>query len=105
MRIFLVVHHEIFQRGPNDYIADDVVLHVASSLKKALTYIKTTWVEPYSWWEIQEQKVDGMEYPEWVGWYGRRGGKLKYQPFDKSVQLFKKCKTDPSHHLNVGSSP
>jgi hypothetical protein len=105
MTIFLVLHHEIFKRGPNDYIADDVVLHVASSVKKALVYIKSSIVEPYSWWEIQEQKVDSMEWPKRIGWYGRRGGKLRCPPFNKAVHMFKKCESDPSHHLNVGPTP
>jgi hypothetical protein len=100
MKVYLVLHHEIFQRGPNEYIADDVVFHVASSIDKALAYIKEVHVDPYSWWEVQEQVVDSMDDPKHIGWYGRRGGKLKRQPFAKSVEVFKKCKADPCHHLN-----
>jgi hypothetical protein len=101
MRIYLVLHHEIFQRGPHDYFADDVVFHVASSHENALAYIKRVHVDPYSWWEIQAVTVNGMDDPEHVGWYGRRGGKLAHPPFNKAVALFKKCESDPSHHLNA----
>ncbi len=92
MKIFLVLHHEIIERCPNDSIADPFIVHVASSFKKALAYIKSSLVEPYSWWEIQEQKMDDMDWPDHVGWYGRRGGQLKRQPFKKAVQVYKKCK-------------
>jgi hypothetical protein len=101
MKVYLVLHHEIFQRGPNNYYADDVVFHVASSLEKARAFIKAISVDPYSWWEIQEQTVDSLGDPKHIGWYGRRGGKLKRKPFDKSVLAFKKCKADLNHHLNV----
>jgi hypothetical protein len=66
-----------------------------------LVHINTLSVDPYSWWEIEEHMVDGREDPKRIGWYGRRGGKLKRQPFAKAVELFKKCKADPGHHLNV----
>jgi hypothetical protein len=65
------------------------------------SYIKKGSVDPYSWWEVQELTVDSMNNPKHIGWYGRRGGKLKRQPFAKAVQLFQKCKADPDHHLNV----
>jgi hypothetical protein len=101
MKVYLVLHHEIFQRGSTGYFADDIVFHVASSFEKALAYIKKGSVDPYSWWEVQELTVDSMNTPKHIGWYGRRGGKLKRQPFAKAVQLFQKCKADPEHHLNV----
>jgi len=101
MKVYLVLHHEISQTGPTDYIADDVVFHVASSIAKALAYIKIVSVDPYSWWEVQEQTVDSMDDPKHIGWYGRRGAKLKRQPFAKAVELLKKYKADPCHHLNV----
>ncbi len=100
-KVFLVLHHEIMMRGPGICFADDVVFHTASSLSKALNYIKNAFVDEYSWWEIQAQVVDGMEDPVHVGWYGRRGGKLKSAPFEKAVIAYKKCKADPDHPLNM----
>ena len=100
-KVFLVLHHEILVRGQSGYLADDVVLHVASSLAKALRYIRQVHVEEYSWWEIQQATLDNYDNPVHAGWYGRRGGKLKQQPFAKAVAAYKRCKADPRHHLNV----
>jgi hypothetical protein len=101
MKVYLVLHHEIFQWGPSLYLPDDIVFHVATSVDKALTYIKKVGVQPYSWWEIQEQTVDRMEEPKHIGWYGRTGRRLKQPPFAKAIRLFKKCKRDPRHILNI----
>jgi hypothetical protein len=101
VKIYLVLHHEIMQRGRNHYFADDVVLHVASSPRKALAHVRSTSVAPFSWWEIQEQTVDDEEWPTHLGWYGRRGGKLKHPPFARAVEVYKRCRADPNHHLNL----
>jgi hypothetical protein len=100
-RLYLVLHHEIFCRGQDAYHADEMVFHVASTLEKALKYIRESHVEPYSWWEIQLVDLDGEDWPERIGLYGRRGGELKKAPFEKAVQAYKRCKQDPAHHLNL----
>jgi hypothetical protein len=99
--VFLVLHHEIMLRGQDCYFADEVVFYVASSLERAIQYIKRVSVEEYSWWEIEQLAVDSMDDPIRVGWYGRRGGRLKAAPFDKSLAAFKRCESDPNHHLNL----
>lgn len=102
MKVYIVIHHEIFQLGENEYFADPMVFHIASSLPRALVYIKETHVNLYSWWEVQEQVVDaGEDWPSHIGWYGRRAGKLRLPPFGKAVQAFKKCRDNPTHHLNA----
>jgi hypothetical protein len=45
--------------------------------------------------------MDSTDESKHIGWYGPRGGKLWCPPFDKAVELFKKCKADPNHHWNV----
>jgi hypothetical protein len=99
--VFLVLHYEIMMHGSDIYWPDDIVSYVASSLAKALRYIKRVSVEEYSWWKIEEQAVDGMDNPVHIGWYGRRGGKLKAAPYEKAIAAYKKCKADPNHHLNM----
>jgi hypothetical protein len=99
-KIYLLIHHEIFHRG-EEYVDDEMVFQVASSVEKALEYIRICHVESYSWWEIQETSIDSAEWPEHYGWYGRRGGKLKNAPYKRAVAAYQRCKADPAHHLNV----
>jgi hypothetical protein len=102
VKVYILLHHEIFQHGKS-YLADPMVFYVLSSLRKALEAIKKSSVESYSWWEIQEQVLDDPDgnWPEHVGYYGRRGGKLSRPPYKKAVAMYKKCKADRKHHLNV----
>ena len=89
MKIFLVLHHEIMGTLER-HGADEMVFYTASSMKKALELIKKSWVDKWSWWEIQVQELDGNEWPEHVGYYGRKGGKLRAAPHKKCVEIFKK---------------
>ncbi|WP_299465088.1 hypothetical protein [uncultured Gimesia sp.] len=59
-------------------------------MKKALELIKKCYVVRWSWWEIQVQEMDSQEWPEHVGYYGRRGGKLAKPPYEKCVEIYKK---------------
>src|SRR5262245_18218591 len=99
--VFLILHHEIMTHGSDVYFADDIVSHVASTLNKALRYITRVGVAEYAWWEIQQGAVDEMDDPVRVGWYGRRGAKLKAAPFKEALAAFKKCKSDPNHLRNT----
>jgi hypothetical protein len=99
-QIYVVVHHEIFDVG-DEYHDHEMVFQVASSVKKALEYIRTSRVEPYSWWEIQVTTLDSEDWPECYGWFGRGGGKLRKRPYEKAVAAYKRCKQDPAHHLNI----
>lgn len=89
MKIFIVLHHEIMGTTDDDLRADTMVFYTASSLKKALDLIKKSGVCRWSWWEIQVQDLDSHDWPERVGYYGPRGGKLAKPPYDKCVAIFK----------------
>lgn len=88
MRVFIVLHHEIMGT-PDNWRADEMVFYTCTSLKKALELIKTTGVDRWSWWEVQVQVMDRSEWPEHVGYYGRRGGKLTKPPYEKCFEIFK----------------
>jgi hypothetical protein len=97
-KIYIVLHHEIMLLG-NEYVADEMVFQVASSMRRALAYIRSYWVEPYSWWEIQETAIDNPDWPEHYGWYGRRGGKLNHAPYKRALAAYKRRQNDPTHDL------
>ena len=75
---------------PQDWRVDEMVFYTCTSLKKAIELIKKCHVVRWSWWEIQVQDIDSQEWPEHVGYYGRRGGKLAMPPYEKCVDIFKK---------------
>jgi hypothetical protein len=89
MQVFLVLHHEIMGL-PGNYRADEMVFYTARSLKKALELIKKAHVSKWSWWEVQVSDLDNIEWPEHVGYFGRRGGKIAKPPYDKCVAIFEK---------------
>ncbi|HEY0982155.1 hypothetical protein [Schlesneria sp.] len=87
MKIFIVLHHEIMG-VPGNYRADEMVFYAARSLTKALELIKKTHVSRWSWWEIQVCELDDSEWPEHIGYFGRRGGKIAKPPYDKCIVIF-----------------
>ena len=88
MKVFIVLHHEIMGT-PQNCRADEMVFYTCRSMKKALELIKSSHVVRWSWWEIQVHDIDNHEWPEHVGYYGRRGGKLARQPYKKCIDIFK----------------
>ena len=70
MEIFIVLHHEIMGT-PDNFRADEMVFFTCTSMKKALGLIKKSGVVHWSWWEIESQDVNSMDWPERVGYYGR----------------------------------
>lgn len=64
-------------------------LHNHMAKKTALELIKKYHVVRWSWWEIRVQDLDSQEWPEHVGYFGRRGGKLARPPCEKCVAVFK----------------
>ena len=92
-KIYIVLHHEIFEDGEG-FRDDEMVFFVVKRLRTALNYIKQCSVSPYSWWEIQEQRLDSQELPESLGHYGRRGGKLKSAPFERAIELFRSSRAE-----------
>lgn len=89
MKIFIVLHNEIMGT-PQNWRADEMVFYTCTTMKKALDLIKKSAVVRWSWWEIQQQELDSQEWPEHVGYYGRRGGKLAKPPYEKCVEIYKK---------------
>jgi len=94
MRIYIVLHHEIMG-ALDDCRADEMVFYTCDSLKEAINLIRKSSVEQWSWWEIQSQELNSHDWPEHVGYYGLRGGKLTKAPYEKCVALFKKARSKP----------
>ncbi len=93
MQIYLVLHHEIGGTD-DDPRADEMVFYTASSLQEALRLIRISYVARWSWWEIQVHTLNNSDWPEHVGYYSRRGGKLKQPPYEKCVDLFRQRSAD-----------
>ena len=93
MKIYIVLHHEIMGT-PEDFRADEMVFYTCDSLEKAIDSIRGSRVDRWSWWEIQSQELNSHDWPEHVGYYGLRGGKLASPPYGKCVELFKNARTN-----------
>ncbi|WP_397569526.1 hypothetical protein [Schlesneria sp. T3-172] len=93
MKIFLILHHEIMG-VPDNYRADEMVFYTARSLRKALELIKKTYVSRWSWWEVQVSELDDTEWPDHVGYFGPRGGKIVKPSFEKMVAIFEERPPD-----------
>ncbi len=78
---------------PDDCRADEMVFYTCGSLKKAISLIRKSGVDRWSWWEIQSQELNRLDWPEHVGYYGLRGGKLAKAPYEKCVEIFKKARS------------
>lgn len=88
MKIYLVLHHEIMGSLDNLRV-DEMVFFTARSFEKAIELIKKSHVVKWSWWEIQVHELDSDDWPESLGLFGPRGGRLTKSPHEKSVELFK----------------
>ena len=92
MKIFIVLHHEIMGT-PENYRVDEMVFYTCDSLKKAINLIRKSGVDRWSWWEIRSQELNSDDWPEHIGYYGMRGGKLAKAPYENCVELFKKARS------------
>jgi hypothetical protein len=105
-KVYIVLHHEIFECKTGGYVADEMVFYVVSSMAGAIRCIKNSHVDPYSWWEIQQAILDdpSQDWPEHVGYYGRKGGRLKNPPYEKCVAIFEECKAKKTHRFRTVNS-
>jgi hypothetical protein len=101
---FVVLHVEIMGGDrPGWQRADEMVFHVASSLRKAERYVQDNHgVEPYSWWEIISIPLDKLADYEHVGHYSHTGKKLKEAPYKKAAACYDRASHNPKHHLYRG---
>ena len=89
MKIFIVLHHEIMNTS-NCHRADEMVFYTASSMEESRGTYQESGSQSVVVVAIQSQDLDSNEWPEHVGYYGLRGGKLAKPPYDKCVEIFKK---------------
>lgn len=95
-KIYIVLHHEIMG-VPGNYRDDEMVFFTASSLQHALKLIRRMHVDRWSWWEIQVHQLNSIDWPEHVGFFGRRGGRIASPKFEKYVSIFEKERRDQDH--------
>jgi hypothetical protein len=55
MKIFIVLHHEIMGT-PEDCRVDEMVFYTCDSLEKAISLIRKSGVDRWSWWERFNRK-------------------------------------------------
>ncbi|MFT3881190.1 MAG: hypothetical protein QM703_16190 [Gemmatales bacterium] len=90
--VWVIMHYEIMF---DDHI-DCMQFHIASSLKKAETYIKKSGVMSYSWWQVHPHRIDhdgkdGEEGVE-VYYYSHTGRQLKSAPQKQALAAYQRAK-------------
>jgi hypothetical protein len=88
------MHYEILGQLESPYI-DSIQFHVSSSLKKAEKYIRSSFVDSHSWWQVHPHPLDadGEEAQtegDKVYYYDYRGNQLKSAPIRRAGTAFSK---------------
>ena len=101
--IFAVVHCEFGGSLPHPYV-DEALFHVASSLSAAEKYIKIHFVDPFSWWRIQEFRIDDPNDEQLSSTvYTHTGRQVRRPPFKYALHYYKRHLAAHGHG-HVGKS-
>ncbi len=87
--VWVVLHCE-YMRDPKHRVIDEMVFHVASSPRTAERFIKSRWVSPYSWWEVQRRLLDVADddvVPK-KHFYNHRGQPRKLPPQKQAFRAY-----------------
>ena len=95
--VWVVIHCEYMQRGAkaeDGAFVDEMVFHVAGSLRAAAKYVRVVKGMPFSWWKIQRRVIDETDFdaddrPE-TRIYSHNGKLLKSEPHATAMRAFKK---------------
>jgi len=85
---WVVIHCEFM--GTSDAPRmDEMVFHVASTRRAAERYIKSRFVSPFSWWQVQNYRVDIDEVDEVnTLFYSHKGRQMKSPPHKFAMHHF-----------------
>jgi hypothetical protein len=89
--VWVVLHCE-YMRNPKHRFIDEMLFHLASSLKAAQRFIGRARVGAYSWWEVQRRFLDVADddvTPE-THFYSHTGRKLNKPPQVRALNAYKK---------------
>ena len=88
--VFAIVHCEYGGSLPHPYV-DEALFHVASSLSAAEKYIKIHFVDPFSWWKIEEFRIDeANDEPLSTTVYTHTGRQVTRPPFKYALHCYKR---------------
>jgi hypothetical protein len=87
MKIYLVIQNQRTAPREEWYRVGETVFYTTRTLAKAFELIKKSRVAKWCWWEIKSHDLDSDEWPEQIGYFGPRGGKLTRKA------IIKKCVT------------
>ncbi|HEY2838644.1 MAG TPA: hypothetical protein VGJ26_05830 [Pirellulales bacterium] len=65
IKVSLVIHCEYFQmnEAPCKHPRiDEMVFHVAGSLRTVQSYVRKSWTSPHGWWKVEQRLVDETDH-------------------------------------------
>src|SRR5438105_522243 len=90
-KVWVIIHCELMQSGH----FDEMVFHVASSLRRAEHYINdNSTVASHSWWKLQVYRVDvdSVDDDPESRYYSHKGKLLKSAPVNRALSMFQRWK-------------
>ena len=83
---WIVSHCEVYLK-PGSWAVDEMPQFVASSKASALRLIRATWVDPGTWWRLEEFRVDDFQVRGRAAeLYSREGRPLKSEPRERGYR-------------------
>ena len=91
--VWVILHCE-WVRKPEDRFIDEMVFHVASSLKAAECYVRELQGMPKSWWKIERFPLDkSVDAAQETRLYNHKGTPRK-SPMNAAFRYFEKYSQD-----------
>ena len=83
---WVISHCEVYLK-PGSWAVDEMPQFVASSKASALRLIGATWVDPGTWWRLEEFRVDDFQVRGSAAeLYSREGRPLKSEPRERGYR-------------------
>ena len=102
--VWVVIHCEYLPREDLPYI-DEMVFHVASSLKAAEHYLRPLHVDAYSWWKVERRSIDLPEDNPARHYYTYRGAPRKSPPHAAARRAYDKWQEEARSLAGEKSPP
>ncbi|HEX7897559.1 MAG TPA: hypothetical protein VF950_07345 [Planctomycetota bacterium] len=84
--VWVISHCEVYLK-PGTWAVDEMPQFVASSKDAALRLIRATWVDPGTWWRLEEFRVDDFQVRGRAAeLYSREGRPLRSEPRERGYR-------------------
>jgi hypothetical protein len=91
IRVGVVIHCEYFQTPDiSAPYVDESTFHVASTLPKAIRYIRGCIMSDYSWWKVQQYGLNENNDEGEKRYFTHKGATVALPPYKRAMTAFKR---------------